>query len=241
MLYLSSNIFVVAVPPIYIIRLLSHPGTGPAGVDDGLLVEDFNYPIGGSVSGFVYKVDKDWAWVTVSRDVKAQLYILDSASEPPELENFEERFYVGKALSGYVVKANKDKKLLRVVLHPIHAHADKTASLTDSVSTSLLNGNKACHIRVGGFVGGRIFKMLPGVGGVLVQIDQYLYGKVHFTELTEALVSDPLAAYHEGQFVKCKVLEITHSLMGTIHVDLSLRMTSDDMGHGKLAELYPSM
>lgn len=214
---------------------------GAGEVEDGLVVEDFDYPIGGRVSGFVYKVDKEWAWLTVSRDVRAQLYILDSASEPTELEKFEKHFYIGMALSGYVIKADKEKKLLRIVLHPVLTHVDSTCSLSDGCSISPLNGNKACHISVGCFVGGRISKILPGVGGVLVQIDQHLYGKVHFTELTKAWVSDPLAGYHEGQFVKCKVLEISHSFKGTIHVDLSLRLTSDDMDHGKFADLYPSM
>ncbi|KAL3534003.1 hypothetical protein ACH5RR_007524, partial [Cinchona calisaya] len=214
---------------------------GSGEVEDGLLIEDFNYPIGGRVSGFVYKVNNEWAWMTVSRDVKAQLYILDSASDPTELEEFKKRFYVGKALSGYVIKADKDKKLLRLVLHPILADVDKAPLLINGGSTSLTNENKTWHISEGGFVAGRISKILPGVGGVLVQIDQHLYGKVHFTELTEAWVSDPLAGYHEGQFVKCKVLEITHSLRGTIHVDLSLRLTSDDMGHRKFTELYPNM
>lgn len=220
---------------------LKHSLLGAGKVEDGLLVEDFDYPIGRRVSGFVYKVDKEWAWVAVSRDVRAQLYILDSASEPTELEKFEKHFYIGKALSGYVIKADKEKKLLRIILHPTLAHVDRTCSLSDGCSASPLNGNKACHISVGGFVGGRISKILPGVGGVHVQIDQHLYGKVHFTELSKAWVSDPLTGYQEGQFVKCKVLEISHSLRGTLHVDLSLRFTSDDLGHGKFADLYPGM
>ena len=69
--------------------------------------------------------------MTVSRDVRAQLYILDSASEPTELEKFEKHFYIGMALSGYVIKADKEKKLLRIVLHPILTHIDSACSLSD--------------------------------------------------------------------------------------------------------------
>ncbi|KAI3767275.1 hypothetical protein L2E82_17367 [Cichorium intybus] len=48
-------------------------------------------------------------------------------------------------------------------------------------------------------------------------------GKVHFTEIQDSWVPNPLSNYHEGQFVKCKVLDISHSGTGTVHVDLSLR------------------
>ncbi|KAE8700921.1 RNA binding,RNA binding isoform 2 [Hibiscus syriacus] len=95
------------------------------------------------VTGYVYKVDREWVWFTISRHVKAQLFILDSACEPNELQQFQERFKVGKRVSGYI--------------------------------------------------------------------------------LNDAWESDPLSGYHEGQFIKCKVLEVSHSGKGTIHIDLSLR------------------
>ncbi|XP_057803676.1 rRNA biogenesis protein RRP5-like [Salvia miltiorrhiza] len=63
--------------------------------------EDINYSYGQCVSGFVYKIDPEWAWLTVSREFMAQLYILDSSCEPCELADFQKRFYVGKAISGF--------------------------------------------------------------------------------------------------------------------------------------------
>ncbi|KAE9465295.1 hypothetical protein C3L33_02796, partial [Rhododendron williamsianum] len=132
--------------------------------------------------------------------LQAQLYLLDSACEPTEIQEFQKRYNVGKAICGYVLNANKEKKMLRLVLHPF------------------------CDV-----VGGRISKVFPGVGGMLIQIDPRLYGKVHFTELTDSWDSNPLSGYHEGQFVKCKVLEISHSGKGTLHVELSLRSSLDGM------------
>lgn len=55
-----------------------------------------------------------------------------------------------------------------------------------------------------------------------MQIGPHLYGKVHFTELTNMWVSHPLFGYHEEQFVKCRVIEIKHSWNGNLQVDLSL-------------------
>ncbi|KAL0346327.1 UNVERIFIED_CONTAM: rRNA biogenesis protein RRP5, partial [Sesamum radiatum] len=192
-----------------------------SGEDEWLSSEGFNYSHGQCISGFVYKVDTEWAWLTVSRDVNAQLYILDSSCEPPELAEFQKRFYVGKALTGYVIRVNKEKKLLRIVLH-------KPADGFTEIKENDTNHHLMSHIVEGSFVGGRISKILPGVGGLLVQIDQHHYGKVHFTELKDLWVSNPITGYHEGQFVKCKVLEINRAVKSTVHVDLSLRSAPDD-------------
>ncbi|XP_060194089.1 rRNA biogenesis protein RRP5 isoform X2 [Lycium barbarum] len=199
-------------------------------------VKNLSYSTGQLVSGFVYKVDNEWAWLTISRDVKAQIYILDSSSEPNELDEFQKRFSVGRAFSGYVLSCNKEKKLVRLIPHPLLVDPERPAcqrdGLTDHSSESM-----AFHIREGSVLGGRISKILPGVGGLLVQIDPHLYGKVHFTELGDPGVADPLSGYHEGQFVKCKVLEITHSGKGTVHIDLSLRSISDRTQKQELSAL----
>lgn len=192
-------------------------------------------------------MENEWIWLTISRHIKGQLFILDTSCKPNELQEFQKRFEVGKAVSCYVLSANKEKKLLRIVLREF------------SVSDGMVNGkilnvddqhnnpaieNLIPHIHEGDTVGGRISKILPGVGGLLVQIAPHLYGKVHFTELQDSWVSDPLSSYHEGQFVKCKVLEISHSEKGTIHVDLSLRSSINGMHTGhveKIDNLHPNM
>ncbi|CAL5321627.1 unnamed protein product [Camellia sinensis] len=189
-----------------------------------------SYSIGQHVTGYVYKLDGEWIWLTISRHVKAQLHVLDSSREPTELQEFQKRYTVGKAISGYILSANKEKKLLRFVLRPIYSVPDRTLgceTIKIDDTSNHLNGNVTYHIHEGDVVGSRISKILPGVGGMLIKIDPHHYGKVHFTELTDLWVSDPLSGYHEGQFVKCKVLEISHSVKGTFQVDLSLRTTSD--------------
>lgn len=178
----------------------------------------------------MYKVDSEWALLAVSRHLKARLFVLDSGCEPSELQEFPRRFHVGKAVTGYVLSINKEKKLLRLVLLPL---GDGGTDKTDDVS----NDNIAVHIHEGDIVGGRISKILPGVGGLVVQIGPHVYGRVHFTELKDLWVSDPLSGYHEGQFVKCKVLEISRSVKGTIHVDLSLRLSLDGIGSKKSSDL----
>ncbi|XP_041997837.1 rRNA biogenesis protein RRP5-like isoform X2 [Salvia splendens] len=196
---------------------------GDTEMSKSLSSEDINYSYGQRVYGFVYKIDPEWAWLTVSREFMAQLYILDSSSEPCELVDFQKRFYVGKAVSGFVINVNKEKKLLRVALRAPPASGKLKEADSDRHSL--------CQLVQGSVVGGRISKILPGVGGLLVQIDQHHYGKVHFTELTDAWVSNPLSGYQEGQFVKCRVLEINHAFKGSVHVDLSLRSAQDASGH----------
>ncbi|KAL4578244.1 hypothetical protein LXL04_014364 [Taraxacum kok-saghyz] len=185
--------------------------------------QHFNYPIGQNITGFVYKVDKDWIWLAVTRDIRAQLYILDTSSNPSDLDNFQKRFHVGKRVSGYILNTNKEKKLLRIVSQPV-----------------VENKNVASHICEGGVVGGRVSRILPGVGGLIVQIDPHLSGKVHFTEMEDSWVPDPVSGYREGQFVKCKVLGIGESGTGFVHVDLSLR-SSESKRFEKIEDLHPDM
>ncbi|GMH18742.1 hypothetical protein Nepgr_020583 [Nepenthes gracilis] len=202
---------------------------GSIAVKDKLMVEDFNFSAGQRVSGYVYKVDNDWIWLAVSRHVNAQLFILDSSSEPNELEEFQRRFKTGSIVCGYILRMNRDKRLLRLVLRPfssLNGPASEFINARD-VSNAASEEIGISHIHEGDILGGRIWKILPGIGGLLVQIGPHLYGKVHFTELTGAWLPEPLSGYHEGQFVKCKVLEIKNSVKGTVHLDLSFRSYLD--------------
>lgn len=183
--------------------------------------KELDFSTGQCVTGFVYKVESEWAWLTISRQVKAKLFILDSACDPSELQEFQRRFEVGKPVTGYILSFNKEKKFLRLLLHPLDfLQTEKVAK--DNIS----NNNFYSHIREGAIVGGKISKILPGVSGLMVQIGPHIFGRVHFCELKDEWVSDPLSGYSEGQFVKCKVLEISQAASGTVHVDLSFRLSS---------------
>lgn len=164
-------------------------------------------------------MDREWVWMTISRDVNAQLFILDSSCDPSELQEFQNRFYVGKPVSGCVLSTNKGKKLVRLVPHSFPYLCGGTS-----------NEDVTLHIREGEVVGGRISKILPGVSGLVIQLGPTVSGRVHFTELTDSFVTDPLSGYHEGKFVKCKVIEISRSAKGTVHIDLSLRSSLEGMG-----------
>lgn len=210
--------------------------TGLLDIGDQLMTDNVDFSTGQHVTGYVYKVDSDWVWLTISRDVRAQLFILDSSCEPSELGEFPKRFHLGKGVSGRILSIYREKKLLRLVLNLSSAVSnanidDKDLKMDDHLSEI------TAHIHEGNIVGGRISKILPGVGGLLVQIGPQLYGRVHFMELTDSWVPDPLSGYHEGQFVRCKVLEVSRSVSGTIHVDLSLRSSLDGMVSQSSAEI----
>ncbi|KAL5082004.1 hypothetical protein RYX36_010425, partial [Vicia faba] len=186
--------------------------TGSSDIGDNIS-EKLDFKIGQCVAGYIYKVESEWVWLAVSRNVKAQLHILDSSTEPNELEDFQNRYHVGRLVSGHVLSFNLEKKLLRLVLRPFSTLPLRT---DEEPQTNLVNKELTAHIREGDILGGRISKILPGVGGLLVQIGPHTYGKVHFTELTEKWVPDPLSGYHEGQFVKSVVLEFSNTVKGTV-------------------------
>ncbi|PQQ21311.1 rRNA biogenesis protein RRP5 isoform X1 [Prunus yedoensis var. nudiflora] len=69
--------------------------TGSCEIEEKVMTEDLDFSTGQCVTGYVYKVDGEWVWLTISRNVRAQLFILDSACEPSELQEFQKRFHLG--------------------------------------------------------------------------------------------------------------------------------------------------
>ncbi|XP_004514152.1 rRNA biogenesis protein RRP5 [Cicer arietinum] len=195
--------------------------TGSSDIGDNIS-EKLDFKTGQQVAGYVYKVESEWVWLAVSRNVRAHLHIFDSSTEPNELRDFQNRYHVGKPISGHVLSINLEKKLLRLVLRPFSAIPVRTIE----PQINVVNKDLTAYIHKGDILGGRISKKLLGVGGLLVQIGPYTFGKVHFTELTDKWVPDPLSGYDEGQFVKCVVLEVSDTVRGTVHVDLSLRSSN---------------
>ncbi|KAF5193438.1 rRNA biogenesis protein RRP5, partial [Thalictrum thalictroides] len=205
--------------------------SGSEEMADGLTTDESNFSTGRSVSGYVVAVDNEWVWLTVSRRVKAQLFLLDSSCEPHELQEFQKRFTVGKSVTGYIINYNKEKRMIRLLLRPLSVVSRGVNNNTmkiDDLGSMVSMENVGEHIHEGDVLGGRITKVFPGVSGLFVQIGPHLYGKVHYTELADEWLASPLAIYEEGQFVKCKVLEVSRSVKGTMQIDLSLRNCTKD-------------
>ncbi|XP_066389622.1 rRNA biogenesis protein RRP5-like [Miscanthus floridulus] len=172
------------------------------------------------VRAYVVKVDKEWVWLTVSRNVMAHLFVLDSSSEPSELKEFQQRFSVGQAVKGRVINVNREKRLLRLKALDNECTQPNIDEIQQSKS-SVFEQTKQ-----GDIIGGRVQKILPGVGGLVIQIGAHLHGRVHYTEIVDSWVAEPLSGFHEGQFVKCKVLSVSRSSEGSLRVDLSLRSSN---------------
>jgi rRNA biogenesis protein RRP5 len=179
----------------------------------------FNFSIGDIIRGYVIKVDAEWAWLTISRSVTAHIFILDSSSEPNELDMFKDLYRVGQPVHGQIMNVNKEKRLVRLKPLPAFVELSETNRVTDCNTN--ISGSE--NLKKGVIIGGRIKKLLPGVCGLLVQVGPHLHGRVHYTELVDEWVPEPLTRFHEGQFVKTKILDISRSSEGTMHVDLSLR------------------
>ncbi|KAF0907052.1 hypothetical protein E2562_014658 [Oryza meyeriana var. granulata] len=178
---------------------------------------ELSHSIGGIACAYVVKVDREWVWLTVSRDVMAHLFILDSSAEPGELEKFQQRYSVGQAVKGRIIGVNREKRLLRLKALDSQSMPENIDETQKPVSATVE------HTKQGDIIGGRIQKFLPGVGGLVIQIGPHLHGRVHYTEIVDSWVPEPLSGFHEGQFVKCKVLDVSRSSEGSVRVDLSLR------------------
>jgi rRNA biogenesis protein RRP5 len=176
---------------------------------------ELNHSVNGIARAYVVKVDKEWVWLTVSRDVMAHLFILDSSVEPCELKEFQQRYNVGQAVEGRVISLNREKRLLRL-------KALDNQCMPENVTQQSVS-SIAEHTREGDIIGGRIQRILPGVGGLVIQIGPHLHGRVHYTEIVDSWVPEPISEFQEGQFVKCKVLAVSRPSDGSVRVDLSLR------------------
>ncbi|XP_031485662.1 rRNA biogenesis protein RRP5 [Nymphaea colorata] len=179
--------------------------------------EDFDFSNGQHVIGYVINVGDEWARLAISRLVKGDLFVLDTSTDPSELQEFQKRFRPGQPLSCYILSINKDKRRLRLGL------TDVVRQLDDKRGGSDMNQDLFGRIREGDIIGGKITEVLPGVGGLVIQISPHVFGKVHFTEVTDSWVSNPIDGYSKGQFVRCRVLEVGRSANGAFYVDLSLR------------------
>jgi rRNA biogenesis protein RRP5 len=80
-------------------------------IGDKLMTDNVDFSTGQHVTGYVYKVDSDWVWLTISRDVRAQLFILDSSCDPSELGEFSKRFHFGEGVSGHILSINREKSI----------------------------------------------------------------------------------------------------------------------------------
>ncbi|XP_020532096.1 rRNA biogenesis protein RRP5 [Amborella trichopoda] len=222
---------------------------GSAEVADGHLVEDFDYSLGEMITCYVVKVDNEWLRLAVSCSIMGHMFVLDTSAEPSELEEFPKRFSVGQGISCFIIGIDRGKKVLRLSLHAISAkhgarHDVDDIVQPDDIGSTSSNEKASEFIHEGDFLGGRISKILPGVGGLHVQIGPHLYGKVHYTEVTEHFVPEPLSQYQEGQFVRCRVLNVDRTTKGNLHVDLSLWTPSEGTqlvsseGHESLQEKF---
>lgn len=192
-------------------------------------MDKFDFTVGDTVCGYVVKVDSEWVWLVVSRKVRAQIFILDSSREPCELKEFQNRFTRGQVICGSIIGISDEKKLLRLSLCSLNmlreTCTDDAIPVVGS-KAAISSCNNTYHIFQDDIIGGRISKILPGVRGLVVQIGPHLYGRVHFTDIADVGVADPLSGYKEGQFVKCLVLQVGRSFKDTAHMDLSLRFSS---------------
>ena len=69
---------------------------------------EFRVSTGQRVTDYVYKVENECIWLTISRHIKAQLFLLDTSCEPNELQEFPKCCGVGKTVSGHVLSVNKE-------------------------------------------------------------------------------------------------------------------------------------
>lgn len=166
------------------------------------------------VTGFVKEVQDECIWLLLSPNLKGRLFVLDSSTDPVELEDFKKRFQIGQAVKCRVLKVDQEKGMLDLSSCGLEFSSGR------GVGEQIVN---ELEIKMGDILGGRVSKVLPGVGGLSVQVGAHLFGRVHITHLHDNWKDNPTEDFQEGQFVRCIVLDVNKGSSGSIQIDLSLR------------------
>lgn len=163
----------------------------------------------------------------VAPHVRGRLFILDSSTDPTELQSFKERFTIGTAVHCCVKAIDHSKGTLDFTLVATDNNFNKAEIEVPQIEgqdpSSEDNDGKRGEIKEGEIMGGRISRLYPGVGGLSVQIAPSLFGRVHVTHMSDTWRDNPVTHFREGQFVRCVVLEVKKSVVGKPQIDLSLR------------------
>lgn len=166
--------------------------------------------VGQFVTAYVQEVTGDHAWLMIGPHLRGRLFILDSSSDPSDLEEFQERFTVGTPVRCRVKSVEPEKKNLFFTLMGGLEFND--SPMTDGFG-----------FQVGDIVGGRVDRTVSGDEMLSIQIGLHTYGRVHITHLSDTWKSFPLTRFREGQFVRCAVLDVSKTKSGNPLVNLSLR------------------
>ena len=161
--------------------------------------------VGQIVISYVKEVHDEWAWLLLSPNIMGRLFVLDSSNEPVELAHFKERYQIGQPVKCRVMKIDCETGKLDLSVRALNT----TTNLAD--------------IKVNDILGGRVSKILPGIGGLSVQLGAHLFGRVHVTDLLDIWKDYPTNDFQEGQFVKCVVIDVNKNVTGNMQIDNSLR------------------
>ncbi|MCO5547403.1 hypothetical protein L7F22_000851 [Adiantum nelumboides] len=167
--------------------------------------------VGQVVTAYVREVQDDWAWLLISPSIMGRLFVLDSSTDPIQLGRFKARYKTGQAVRCRIEKIDPDSGKLDFSLRDLDPASEY---------------QEVCEVKINDVLGGRVSKILPGVGGLGVQIGSHIFGRVHITQLHDIWKDNPALDFKVGQFVKCIVLDVSKSEDGgTNQVDLSLRQS----------------
>ncbi|MCO5551934.1 hypothetical protein L7F22_005441 [Adiantum nelumboides] len=167
--------------------------------------------VGQVVTAYIREVQDDWAWLLISPSIMGRLFVLDSSTDPIQLGRFKARYKTGQAVRCRIEKIDRESGKLDFSLRDLDP---------------ALEYQEVCEVKINDVLGGRVSKVLPGVGGLGVQIGSHIFGRVHISQLHDIWKDNPALDFKVGQFVKCIVLDVSKSEDGgTNQVDLSLRQS----------------
>ncbi|KAJ3251091.1 rRNA biogenesis protein rrp5 [Boothiomyces macroporosus] len=159
--------------------------------EDGLITIQ-NIETGTPYIGFVNKIEATAIWLQVSPGVLGRVDALMVSKDLEVLNNLQDHFQEGQAVTCFVVSKNVEK---------------------GQVDLSMLEDcSVEDEIEVGEVVCGRIQK-LNANNGATVFLRSNTFGKLHITEFSDEFIEAPTSKYSEGDHIKALVVSKTNGVV----------------------------
>ena len=148
---------------------------------------------GQSFSAPVDKVDDTGLWLSLSRELRGRVAVVDASTDIAIAGDLEAHFKPGHMVKSTVLAVDKKKK---------------------TVDLSLLD---ATSIKVGDERLGLVTRIKSG-DGMFLRLPNMQHGRVHVTDSADQLSENPFTSNELGQLVKCSVVAVDSE-----HIELSTR------------------
>eukprot|EP00899_Mesostigma_viride_P026493 jgi/Mesvir1/7028/Mv09156-RA.1 len=169
--------------------------------------------VGQVVVAYITKLVESWLWVSLSQHVKGRLHLVEATDDLSKVVKASHYFQPGTPLLARITAKDEAKGHVdlsargvdpRELSAPTQGGAPAAKKQKKKAQAAAVEGG-AAKLVPGTILLGQVGKVKPG-SGLIVRVSGHQLGHVSVTEIADSWLDNPLAAFHEGSFVRCAVI-----------------------------------